>query len=403
MKTRTFAVKARTILPMSGEKPARGAQLFSPLASLDNGMLLIHDGRILSRGKAHSMRLPVGCPVEDLGNVCLIPGTVNAHAHLDLSVLARSTTLGQGFTVWLSSLIPLLPRGETIGQNVFDAIHSACEELHACGTLHVGNIAGSVKNVLSYLDGEASAQGLSMSHFCEWLGFGRDDRTSLWPDNVLQDLTDNSDLRARASPAGHALYSTDPRILSASVRLCRKEQRIFSLHLAESPEETEMLTTGTGPLYELYRKTILPRDWSAPRLRPLAYALKLSLLGPGSLAVHCVQLDPQEISVLAVSGTAVCLCPRSNHAINVGLPDIHSCISSRLLLCLGTDGLTSNTDLDVRNEAIFLREHLDTPREALIRMLTVNGAAALNLEKGAGHLDPGSPARFAVLPAELQF
>ncbi|MEG6593962.1 amidohydrolase family protein, partial [Desulfovibrio sp. 1188_IL3213] len=61
-------------------------------------------------------------------------------------------------------------------------------------------------------------------------------------------------------------------------------------------------------------------------------------------------------------------------------------------------------DLDVRQEAVWLRENLDVPPEALVRLMTINGAAALNLlPSGAGRLEPGSPAAFCVLPESLVY
>ena len=209
---------------------------------------------------------------------------------------------------------------------------------------------------------------------------------------------------ARCAPGGHALYSTGPEILAAARQDCARMGRVFSFHLAESPEETQMLTTGDGPLRAFYDKVVLPQGWEAPGLRPLAYALKLGLLGPGTLAVHGVQLDAQEVEVLAASGAAMCLCPRSNRNLGVGVAPVREMMESGALLCLGTDGLTSNRDLDVRKEAVWLRETLDVPPEALVRMLTVNGAAALNvLDCGAGRLEKGGPADFCVLPEILTY
>ena len=140
---------------------------------------------------------------------------------------------------------------------------------------------------------------------------------------------------------------------------------------------------------------VLPEDWAVPHLRPVAYARRLDLLGPGTLAVHGVQLEPAEVTALAASGSALCLCPRSNEYLAVGTASVAALLESGLLCCLGTDGLSSNTDLDVRQEAVFLRERLDVAPQALIRCLTVNGAAALGLA-GYGRLEPGSRAVFSV-------
>ena len=114
---------------------------------------------------------------------------------------------------------------------------------------------------------------------------------------------------------------------------------------------------------DLYAGVVLPPDWTAPGLRPLAYAVKLGLLGPGTLAVHGVQLDAQEVEVLAASGAALCLCPRSNRNLGVGVPPVRELMESGALLCLGTDGLTSNRDLDVRKEAVWLRETMAIAKE----------------------------------------
>ena len=116
--------------------------------------------------------------------------------------------------------------------------------------------------------------------------------------------------------------------------------------------------------------------------------------------MHGVQLEPAEVTALAASGSALCLCPRSNEYLAVGTAPVAALLESGLLCCLGTDGLSSNTDLDVRQEAVFLRERLDVAPQALIRCLTVNGAAALGLA-GYGRLEPGSRAVFSVLPESL--
>lgn len=182
---------------------------------------------------------------------------------------------------------------------------------------------------------------------------------------------------------------------------CRLKGRPFALHLAESEDETRLLLDGEGPLWDCYRGMVLPEDWAVPHLRPVAYARRLDLLGPGTLAVHGVQLEPAEVTALARPAAAPCAwCPRSNEYLAVGTAPVAALLESGLLCCLGTDGLSSNTDLDVRQEAVFLRERLDVAPQALIRCLTVNGAAALGLA-GYGRLEPGSRAVFSVLPESL--
>ena len=404
MPASVLAIRARTIVPLSGESPARGARLFAALKKIDNAVLLVRDGLVEDVLPWKNARLPAGTRVRDVGPVCLIPACVSAHAHIQLSWLAGRTLWGKGFTAWLASMIPQL--GTASAAEVAAAAENACESLAASGALHVGDVGGTLRGALTLVDRACRAAGLGVSHFCEWFGFGPPfiDDERPWPPRCREELAADPDLAGRCAPAGHALYSTAPEVLRAAREHCSRNNTVFSFHLAESPEENQLLISGDGPLYDCYAGTVLPEGWRPPGMRPLAYAASLGLLGPGTLAVHGVQLDAQEVEVLAAGGTALCLCPRSNRNLGVGTPPVRALMENGGLLCLGTDGLTSNTDLDVRQEAVYLRESLDVPPEALVRLLTVNGAAALGLsDAGAGRLTPGGPAAFCILPEMLTY
>ena len=74
-------IRARTILDMLGERPATGRDLFRPLKGLDNAALLVRGGRVLDVLPWKSVRVPAGTPVTDMGDVTLMPGSINAHCH----------------------------------------------------------------------------------------------------------------------------------------------------------------------------------------------------------------------------------------------------------------------------------------------------------------------------------
>lgn len=403
---RPVAFRARSLFSLAGEGPARGAGLLAPLARVDDAVLLTRGGFVEALGPWKGARLPVGTLVQDLGDACLMPACTNAHTHVQLSWLAGRTLWGRGFAAWLTSLIPqvVAPVESGEAERRRDAIALACATLAECGTHRLGDVGGSAPGALTDVREACDAAGLEVRQFCEWFGFAPPlvDEERPWPPRCRAEIGADAELEAACAPGGHALYSTAPEILQAAREWCARTGRVFSFHLAESPEETELLTQGTGPLRATYEGTVLPAGWRAPGLRPAAYALGLGLLGPGVLAVHGVQLNADEIAGLAASGAALCLCPRSNEHLGVGVAPVRQLMQSGALLCLGTDGLSSNSDLDVRNEALWLREHLDVPVRALVRMLTVNGAAALGFPAGAGTLAPGQPAAFAALPATLE-
>ncbi|MBD5538609.1 MAG: amidohydrolase family protein [Desulfovibrio sp.] len=399
---RPVAFRARALVSLAGEGPARGRELLAPLSRVDDAVLLTRGGRVEAVGPWKGARLPAGTVVRDLGPVCLMPACVNAHTHVQLSWLAGRTLWGRGFAAWLASLIPqvVAPVDSEVARRRRGAVAAACEGLAASGTHWLGDVGGSAPGALTAVREACDAAGLEVRQFCEWFGFAPPlvDRERPWPPRCRAEIAADAGLAAGCAPGGHALYSTAPEVLRDAREWCARSGRVFSFHLAESPEETELLTQGTGPLRACYEGTVLPGGWRPPGLRPLAYAMRLGLLGPGVLAVHGVQLDGEEIAALAASGAALCLCPRSNENLGVGVAPVWRLLESGVPLCLGTDGLSSNSDLDVRNEALWLREHLDLPSRALARMLTVNGAWALGFPAGAGTLTPGQPAAFALMP-----
>jgi cytosine/adenosine deaminase-related metal-dependent hydrolase len=69
-----------------------------------------------------------------------------------------------------------------------------------------------------------------------------------------------------------------------------------------------------------------------------------------------------------------------------------------ILLCLGTDGLSSNPDLDMGKEMRAARETWGFSPQAVLRMATLNGACALGLSRSLGSLEPGKRAAVSLLP-----
>jgi cytosine/adenosine deaminase-related metal-dependent hydrolase len=181
-----------------------------------------------------------------------------------------------------------------------------------------------------------------------------------------------------------------------------ERQRPFALHLAEHPGETELLKSGSGRLADFFRASgILPDDFQPPGLSPVTYAERLGLLDAETLAVHCVHLDERDIGILARRRVNVCLCPRSNAFIDVGRAPAGKLLRAGINLCLGTDSLTSNSDLNLWKELeFFLARNPCSPMETL-RMITVNPARALKIDHDYGTLESGKKACWSIVPKSL--
>jgi len=354
-----------------------------------DALILCQGERVTAVGPRCRLEGETAGPVFDLGQAVLAPGLVNAHVHLSLSHTAGRTELGRGFLAWLKSLVPLLR--EKPGRTLLSRVAAG---LAAQGTAAAGEIAGRwTGDVLEAL-AAAGVESVSLLEFFGFQGSGTLD----WPMAAAEIPPE------RLHVFGHALYSTRDTLLQAAKAWAASEGRVFSLHLAESPEELDFCLTGHGPLASFFAgHGLLPADYRPPGLRPVAWAEALGLLGPGTLAVHCVQATEAEAVLLAATGTSVCLCPRSNANIHVGRAPWEAFLEAGANVCLGTDGLSSNTDLSLWNELRYFRKRyrgrLDLP--AALTLVSANPARALGLDTDYGAITPGRRAVFAVLPPDV--
>ncbi|HUH97530.1 MAG TPA: putative aminohydrolase SsnA [Anaerolineales bacterium] len=65
------------------------------------------------------------------------------------------------------------------------------------------------------------------------------------------------------------------------------------------------------------------------------------ILGPRTIAAHCVHIDAREMEILAATGTWVTHQPRSNMNNAVGVAPVESMMRAGVKVCLGNDGFSN--------------------------------------------------------------
>ena len=370
--------------------------------AIEDGAVAVEGGRIVAVGPHREVagECP-GFAVEDLGDAVLLPGLVNAHVHLDNSALAGKVPRGGGdFIGWIGRLLTIK---DTIDvETKRDATEAAVRSLPGLGTAALGDVCPTLLSP-PFL----GLQPLRARVFIEVTGIGPErgsEKLAEAADNLrlAEGSHDGSRLQFSLSP--HAPYSTDASVIAGIIAANAASQRISTFHLAESSEEVDFLT-GKGERFEqaIRRWGYWCQGWRPPGVRPVAYFKCLGGLRPGTIAVHCVQLDDEDIALLAESGCSVCLCPRSNAYIGVGRPRIEDMLAAGIEPCLGTDGLGSVQSLSIFDEMAFVRsEYPGVEPSAVLRMATLNGALALGFADELGALSPGRLARFLVYSGPVE-
>jgi aminodeoxyfutalosine deaminase len=362
-------------------------------APIENGWVEIAVDRIVRLGAGR----PSG-PAEDLGDVALMPGLVNAHTHLELSWLKGRVPPAGSMTEWIRALLGIRAEGPAGGEaEETNAIRDAIVEMQASGTV----LAGDVTNTL-VTPRVLEEYGMPGVVFHELLGFRGSGPTTQVRDawRRIDDVRkEGHGANLAYGVAAHAPYSVSPELFSEIAR--QRRSTPLTVHLGESPEEIEFLRTGRGPFRDLLEGLgVWSDDWRAPECDPVEYLSRVGYLRTGLIAVHGVHLSDDALFKLRNAGSTIVTCPRSNEWVGAGLPRLSHFYGCGLPVAIGTDSLASTPTLSVFDELSALRRIApDVSAAGLLESATRRGAQALGFGDEFGTISPGK--RAALVAVEL--
>jgi cytosine/adenosine deaminase-related metal-dependent hydrolase len=356
-------------------------------SSIRDGAIVLEGARVLDVGAAAEV-IPraTGAALERVAGVVL-PGLVNAHAHVELSGLRGATVAGAGFVPWLASM--QAARFEQIEEERDAAIDHAIDELVTSGVAGVGEVTNDLIAVARL--GRAMLATIWHEVFSLDPDVGRAKLAIMA--RQREELTDAfASPRLRYALVPHALYSTHPT-LAREVLAKSPDGAPITIHLAEHAAERAFLETGDGPLRRFFCERGLTAQTEAfpcPHANPIAYARELGLLRRGAALVHLTDAHPEELDLVAESGAIAVLCPRSNLHIETRLPPLRALLERGVPIALGSDSLASAPSLDPLCDARALHErNPDVAPSILIAAATSGGARAIGFDDALGTLARG--------------
>jgi cytosine/adenosine deaminase-related metal-dependent hydrolase len=331
-----------------------------------------------------------------LGNVAVLPGLVNAHTHLELSYLRDEVPPASEFVAWIRRVMAARrDRPNPASPEIVAAVKAGVAECLACGTALVGDISNTLITVEPL-----KASDLAAVVFYELIRFDAPDPERLveqaWRDLDACVATD----RVRTTLAAHAPYSVAPLLLRAiRAAMDRAPFAPCSIHLSESVEEVEFIKSGGGAWRTLLEEIgVWNPAWVPPGGSPVAFLDGAGFLDARVLAVHGVQMTPEDLALLTARGCTVVACPRSNGHTGAGAPPIGDFYASGVRVAVGTDSLASAPDLNVFAELATMRALAPSvPAAALLDSATRQGARALGFEADYGTIEPGKRARLVAV------
>ncbi len=347
---------------------------------LERHALAVDQGRIvalLPSDDAHARYAPR--QYMKMAEHVLLPGLVNLHTHAAMALM-RGYADDLPLKDWLQEKIWPAEAKHVSPDFVHDGTLLACAEMlrggvTCCNDMYFHPQAAAAAALRL---GMRIAIGITVIEFPT--GYAADAEDYLTKGLAARDqLRDESLISFCLAP--HAPYTVADKTFERVATLAAQLDLPIHIHIHETQHEIAESLQQHG-------------------MRPLERLRRLGLLDPRLIAVHAVHLDADEIGLLGEHGCSVAHCPTSNMKLASGIAPVAEMLAAGLRVGLGSDGAASNNRLDLfremRHAALLAKTASGDATVAnahqVLRMATLNGAAALGLDARIGSLATGKQA-----------
>lgn len=344
---------------------------------LENVDIHIVDNKISYLGAEKSSFVPDKI-IDGKGKIA-IPGLINAHTHLGMSLM-RNYADDLDLMTWLQEEI--WPFEAKLGrEDIYYASKLSMIELIKCGCTSFVDMYFEMDRVADAAL-EIGIRGVITPGYIE------DDNSENRVKNyrkIFEKYNDKDGL-IKVMIAPHSPYTVGKDHLIMLLQLAKELNTGIHIHLSETKVEVENAIRDFGK-------------------SPIAYVNELGLFDVPTIAAHCVHIDENDMKILAEKDVYVVHNPSSNLKLASGFAKIDKMMEEGVSVALGTDGASSNNNLDMFEEmhiASLLGKAVSNDPKALdayktLEMATVNGAKAIGMGEVLGSLEEGKLADITIV------
>lgn len=321
--------------------------IISPM--IEDGAVAVDNSTIVgvgSRGEIVS-KFP-DARVINFGAAAILPGFVNAHSHLELTVMRGFLEREESdFFAWLRKLT--VARMTMTTEDLLVSATCGAIEAARAGVTCMGDASSSATQVMKTL------RGVGLRGIVYQESFGPD--PTLADEQVAQlrehvrEMREQENGLVRAGVSPHAPYTVSARQLEMISRLSIDEKLPVMMHAAESQAEKLLMREGLGPFAEGLRARGI--EWHAPGISTIEYLDRHGILHAKPLLAHCINVDDKDLELMKQAGAGIAHCPKSNAKLSHGRAPFSNFISHGINVGLGSDSVSSNNTCDILEEARF--------------------------------------------------
>ncbi len=352
---------------------------------LRDGAVAVQGDTIVAVGPADEVLAQYpDADVHDVSGHIVIPGLINAHTHVPMSLL-RGLVDDQRLDVWLLGYMMPVEREFVDPEFVRWGTLLSCIEMMRGGTTTFCDMYYFEEEV-ARAAAEAGMRGICGQTI---LKFPAPDAQSYdesleYARAFIEKWKDHPLIVPAVAP--HAPYTATDDMIERCVELALAYDVPIHIHLSETQKEVR----------DNYQERGEP---------PILWADGLGLFRARVIAAHCVHIEDREMPVLAENEAGVSHNPTSNLKLASGIAPVLKMRKAGIAVGIGTDGPASNNDQDMFEEvrlAALLPKGVSgdptaLPAEDAFAMATIEGARALHLDHLIGSLEPGKRADIVVL------
>lgn len=327
----------------------------------------------------------------------LMPGLVNCHTHFELSNYPSEKENYQKlcFTDWVRSLLQSRVNSPTTSESIKQKIVPALSLMKESGVAVCVDIGNEIIAELYSPDSKHHPKIVRLLEF-----FGAKEKA------VAQAIKQIKEVEPSIQVTPHGCYSTGTELLHVLKNRCRKRKHLFSIHAAEAAAEIEFIRYKTGELADFVKERGGLQDAafkssSGQYNGVIDYLFQMELMDEYTLLVHCVHVSEEDLALIKKTGSKICVCPRSNDYLGVGIAPVTKMVEMGLEPGIGTDSIASNPELDIWNEMKLLySQHPRLHSETILKMATIWGAKAIGFGDLLGSFRPGKKSRLLHLNSD---
>ena len=321
---------------------------------------------LIENGRFASLNAPASVEADetiDSEGLAILPAFYNTHNHAAMSLL-RGYADDLPLQSWLQDYIwpyedKLTPADIRRGSEI------AVKEMVTGGSVLFNDMYFDIEETIDIVakSGMRAAIGITVMDYHSLAQSEEKKR-------FIEEFKDPTNGRISLVMAPHAIYTVCKERLIESAEYARAHNMRIHTHLSETESEVRDCVKEHG-------------------MTPVRYLDSIGYLGPDVILAHCVHVDEEEWDILAERGVTVSHCPCSNMKLGSGRFPYELAIKSGVRITLGTDGPSSNNNLDMREEmkfaALMAKMNGDAallPAQEVMKWATVNGAEAFGIDGG---------------------